>query len=190
MSLREGGPVGQVTGLIIDPNKLKIIAFRLGGGLIARGEPNILDARSVREYSLLGMVIDDMEDLVGSEDVVRIHEVLEMNFSLPGMRVETKKGAKVGRIENFTVDTDSFVVTQLSVVRPALKRIMEPRLLISRKEIVEVTDRKVIIKNDKQTLHKELEQEEFRPSYVNPFRNSESGFAPADMGTPDDKDKR
>ncbi len=157
MSLREGGAIGQVASLVVDPNKLKIIAFQLSGGVIHRGQPNILDARSVREFSLLGMVIDDMEDLVEPEDVVRINEVLQMNFSLDNMRVETKKGTKVGRIENYTVDTDGFLVTQLSVIRPALKRIMEPRLLLSRKEIVEVTDHKVIIKNEKQSLHTELE---------------------------------
>lgn len=190
LSMQAGGPIGQIAEPIVDPDNLNVIAFRLSGGVISRNESNILDISSIREYSKYGMVIDDIDELVTPNDVIKIAEVLELNFNLIGLKAQTKKGAKIGKVIDYTIDSDSFIVQQIIVKRPLMKGLMDPELTIHRKEIVEVTDYKIIIKDDVKKLKERAEKEDFVPNFVNPFRNQEPGFAPADMKTPADKDKR
>ena len=181
LSLQTGAPVGFVKSSIVDPDKLKILAFRLDGPLVARRPANLLDVRSVREYSNLGMVIDDIDELVTPDDVIRLRQVLELNFDLIGLKVETKKHSKLGRLSDFTVTPEDFVVQQIIVHRPAMKALVDPELTISRQEIIEVTDYKVIIKDEEKVLKNRAEKEDFVPNFVNPFREKQPGFAPADI---------
>ncbi|MBR3115684.1 hypothetical protein IKF30_00425 [Candidatus Saccharibacteria bacterium] len=169
LSVQAGGPIGQISSAIVNPDNLQIIAFRLTGPLIDQ-RANILDVNSIREYSDYGMVIDDVDELVGPNDVVHIEQILELNFDLLSLKVETKKGTKLGQLIDFTVNSDDFQVQQIIVKRPLVKRLVDPELTISRKEIVEVTDYKIIIKDEEKTLKKRAEQEDFVPNFVNPFR--------------------
>lgn len=190
LSVRAGGRVSTVAEAIVDPDQLKIIAFRLRGGAVSAAGPNLLAVSSLREYSPYGFVIDDLNELVAEDEIVRLSEVLKLNFSLVGLKVESKRGTKLGKLADFTVSTDDFLVQQLLVHRPALKAFLDPELIIPRREIVEVTDYKVIIKDEEQKIREKAAKEDFIPNFVNPFRNPESGFAPVDTETPADKGKR
>ncbi len=187
LSVQAGGPIGKITSTIIDPNDLKIIAFRLEGPLVNR-QQNLLDVRSIREYSNYGFVIDDIDELIGPDDVIKISDILKLNFDLLNLKVETKKGSKLGKVQDFTVTSEDFIVQQIIVKRPAVKALIDPELTISRKEIVEITDYKVIIKDEEKVLKQKAEKEDFVPNFVNPFRESQPGFAPADTKNPDAQD--
>ena len=177
LSIQAGGPIATIKNAIIDPNNLKILGFNLEGPLLNRTDTTILDIRSVREYSQLGMVIDDIEELVAPDDVIKIQKVLELNFDLINLKVKTKKGTKLGHLIDYTVTSEDFIVQQIIVKRPLVKALVDPELTISRKEIVEITDYEVIIKDEEKTLKARAEKEDFVPNFVNPFR--EQGFAPA-----------
>ena len=181
LSVQTGAPVGFIKSSIVEPNSLKILAFRLDGPLMAKNPTNLLDVSSIREYSDLGIVIDSIEELVAPDDVIKIQKVLELNFDLLGLKVETKKHSKLGKVADFTVTPEDFVVQQIVVQRPAVKALIDPELIISRKEIVEVTDYKVIVKDEEKVLKDRAENEDFVPNFVNPFREKQPGFAPADF---------
>lgn len=181
LSIQTGAPVGFVKSSIVDPNDLKILAFRLDGHRMAKNSANILDISSIREYSNLGIVIDSIEELVTPSDVIKIQKVLELNFDLIGLKVETKKRSKLGKLVDFTVTPEDFIVQQIIVHRPTMKALVDPDLTISRKEIVEVTDYKVIIRDEEKVLKDRAENEDFVPNFVNPFREKQPGFAPADI---------
>ena len=187
LSVQAGGRIASITDTIVDPDTLKIIAFSVAGGPINNANC-ILDVSSIREYSQIGVVIDDIDELVSPDDVIKIQKVLKLRFNLNGLKVETKKGTKLGRISDFTVTHNDFVVQQIIVKRPIIKSLLDPELTISRKEIVEVTDYKVIIKDEEKAIKASAEKEEFIPSFVNPFRNSEQDFAPVQTKNLDDKD--
>ena len=188
LSVQAGSPIATIAEPIVDPDNLKIIAFKLSGPLVAKSNANILDVKSIREYSNYGIVIDDIDELIAKDDVIKIRDVLKLNFNLNGLKVETKKGSKLGKVEDYTVTNDNFTVQQLVVKRPAIKSFFDPELLISRKEIVEITDYKIIVKDEEKILKQKAEKEEFVPNFVNPFRKSEQDFAPAQTENPDDKD--
>lgn len=172
LSLHVGGPVAWVDAEVVDPEKLKIVAFYVSGPAM-KNDPEvgeILETEDVREFSNLGMIVDSVEDFVNQGDVMKLDKVLELNFSLFGLKVETKKGSKLGKITDFVVDTDSFMVHQLVVKRPAVKALLDPELIIPRKEIVEVNDYKIIVKDEEDKIRKRVAREDFVPNFVNPFR--------------------
>lgn len=187
LSVQAGGPIAAISEPIIDPDNLKIIAFKLTGPII-NATNQILDATSIREYSSLGIIIDDNDELIGPDDVVKIKEILDLNFNLINLKVETKKGTKLGHISDFTLTPEDLTIQQIIVKRPAIKSFMDPELTIHRREIVEITDYKVVVKDEEKVLKARAAKEDFVPNFVNPFRTHEPGFAPADTKNPDDKD--
>ena len=178
LSIQTGSTIGTVSEPIIDPDTLKIIALKLSGPLIR--DTNILDIKSIREYSNLGMVIDDIDELVTPEDIIKISKIIALNFNLIGLKVETKKQSKLGKIIDYTLTPNDFVIQQIIVRRPIMKALIDPELTISRKEIVEVIDYKVIIKDEEKTLKSRAEHEDFIPNFVNPFRKQEADYNPSE----------
>ena len=59
---------------------------------------------------------------------------------------------------------------QLVVKRPAVKALIDPELIVPRKQIVEVNDYKIIVKDEEEKIRKRAEHEDFIPNFVNPFR--------------------
>jgi uncharacterized protein YrrD len=180
LSVQAGGPIGRINTAIVNPDNLQIIAFALEGPLVDRRQ-NLLDIRSIREYSNYGIVIDDADELVSPSDIVKIEQVLKLNFDLLSLKVETKKGSKLGQIIDYTIDSDSFLVQQIVVKRPIVKRIMDPELIISRKEIIEVTDYKIIVKDEEKVLKSRASKEDFIPNFVNPFRTQGQELSSVDV---------
>ena len=188
LSLEVGGAIGQVSDIIIDPDTLKAIAFRLTGGIVPRTGANYLDTSSVREYSPYGIVIDSADEFISPDDVVKLSKVLQLNFSLIGLKVETKKHHKLGKVIDYTITSDNFSVQQIIIKRPTIKSFVDSELTIHRREIVEITDYKVIVKDEEKVLKERAKKEDFVPNFVNPFRKTEQDYAPADNQTLADKD--
>ena len=173
LSLHLGAPIGVVKDVVVDPNDLRIIALIVNGPQAGNGEyGNILDIRSIREYSNLGMIIDSIDDLVSPGDVIKIDNVMKLNFSLNGLNVKTKKGTKLGKIYDFTFEPSSMMVQQMIVKRPVFKAIIDPELVIGRSEIKEVNDYDIIVKDEEQKIKKETMKNDFVPNFVNPFRDN------------------
>lgn len=179
LSLHVGGAIGETTSAVIDPENLKILAYTVDGPVI-RNDPevgNILDVKDIREISREGLIINSADVLVNQEDVIRLDEVMNLNFDLVGLKVVAKDGKKlikVGKIVDYTFDTNSFMIYQLIVQRPVgFATLNDPQLTINRSQIVEIDDYKVTIKHSKEqvkVVEKKKTKEEFTPNFVNPFR--------------------
>lgn len=183
LSLHLTDQIARTAEPIIDPNNLKVLGFWLEGPLVKKDVGNILETASVREFAPTGMIVDSADDLVSEGEVVKLDEILKLNFSLVGLKVRTKKKTKLGKVVDFTVDATTFDVMQLIVQRPPIKAFLDPELVISRKEVVEVTDDEIIVKDEEEKIRKKAMKEDFVPNFVNPFR--EPNFAPADSQSPD-----
>ncbi len=175
LSLHVGGRVATVTDIIIDPDSLKILACRVEGPLVGKESGDILPMDSVREFSHIGMIVDSTDEFVESDTIIHIRDVLALNFNLVGLKVETKKGTKLGKVSDSTINPENWRIQQLIVQRPLIKSFIDPELIISRNQIFEVDDYKVVIK-DSEAKVKEQAQVEFTPNFINPFR--EPDFAP------------
>lgn len=177
LSMQAAGKIAEISSIIIDPDTLKIIGFKLSGPLVSKSAANILDVKSIREYSRYGCIIDSADEIVEKDDIIKIKEILDLNFSLTGLKVETKKGSNLGKVSDFTVTSEDFMVQQIIVKRPALKALIDPELTIPRREIVEITDYKIIVKDEEKVIKERAEKEDFIPNFVNPFRKN-GEFAP------------
>ncbi len=189
LSLHIGGPIGVTKSAVIDPENLNIIAYTVDGSVI-KSDPeigNILDVKDVRELGPEGFIINSSDVLVNREDIVHLDEVMSLNFNLVGLKVVTKKGKKIGKIVDYTFDSNSFMVYQLIVQRPVgFAALNDPQLTINRSQIVEIDDYKVTIKHDTEQVKvvekkKKVEKEEFTPNFVNPFRKP--SYAPDEAST-------
>ncbi|MDO4979219.1 MAG: PRC-barrel domain-containing protein [Candidatus Saccharibacteria bacterium] len=188
LSLHIEGETARTNSIIVDPDNLKIMAFGVSGPLTGRdGTGDILMTSSVRELNLrVGMIINSADEFVSRGEVVKLDKVLDLNFSLIGLNVVTKKGTKLGKVIDFTVSED-FTVLQLIVKRPLMKALMDPELVISRKEIVAVDDYTVTVRDEEAKLMKQaVSPDDFVPNFVNPFR--EGNLEPSHKETLDAKD--
>ncbi|MBQ3464356.1 PRC-barrel domain-containing protein [Candidatus Saccharibacteria bacterium] len=172
LSLHAEGLSARIEEEIVNPENLKVVAFKVWGEEI-RNDPElgtILETRDVREFSPMGMVVDSAGVFVEEGDVIKLDKILKLNFSLLGLSVETKKKSKLGKVVDFVIETDDFSVRQLIVKRPLVKSFFDPELVIPRKEIVEITDYKIIVKDEEDKIKARALREDFTPNFVNPFR--------------------
>ena len=175
LSLHVGGEIAVTRDAIVDPEDLRIIAYTLDGPLMRDPENgNILITDDVREISQNGMIIDSIDRLVNREDIIRLDQVMNLNFNLIGLKVVTQGGKKLGKIVDYTFDSQSFSIFQLIVQRPMFSSLNDPQLTINRSQIIEIDDYKITIKHDKEQVKVEKKAQqaepEFQPDFVNPFR--------------------
>lgn len=178
LSLHIGGQTAAVKRVVVDPEDLSIMAFELEGPIIRDPEiGSFLMAEDIRETSNQGLVVDSADRFVNPEDVIRLNEVLELNFNLEGLKVVTKEGKnikKLGKIIDYTVDSSTLSIFQIIAQRPFMESFVDPQLTINRSQITEVDDFKITIKHDKQKIKVEQPAKEtkgdFVPNYTNPFR--------------------
>lgn len=173
LSLHVGGPVGRVVEVIVDPDPLKVIAFRVDGPLVGKEVGDILPIASVREYSQLGIIVDSTDEFVEADTIVRVDTVLKLNFSLIGLKVKTERKTHLGKVSGFTIEPESWQVQQLIVQRPVLKSFFDPELTISRQQIAEIDDYTVVVKDNtakSKAAAQTVNTDNFVPDFINPFR--------------------
>lgn len=170
LSLHVGGTIARVTEAIVDPNELKIIAFRVERTIRDDQDGDILPTDSIREFSQIGMIVDSSDEFVNGEEIIRIKTILDLHFSLVGLKAESKTGSKLGKVSDYNVEPTAWSIQQLVVQRPFIKALLDPELLISRNEIDSVTDYKVIIKDDKGRIKSAALPAAASTAFVNPFR--------------------
>lgn len=170
MSLQTGARLARAARPIIDPANLKIMAFEVDGPLLSE-HPSFLRTDDIREIGTVGMIIDSNDELVGGDDVIKLKELRSMNFLLVGMAVIDEHKHKLGKVEDYTVETGSFVIQQLHVKRGVIKSLTDTGLLVHRSQITEINDDAIIVKS---LANKSVEpvMQASRHDYVNPFRSS------------------
>lgn len=154
ISLRLGRPVAMASEPIINPHNLKIVGWwcKSPGG---RTKPQVLVAEDVREFSLQGIIINDEDDLVYAEDLVRHKDILSIHFQLTGKPVKTKR-AKLGKISDYAFDNDSLFIQKLYVARPLGKLFnSEDTLIVDRTQIIEVTDHQILVRDSDISISEE-----------------------------------
>ena len=144
ISLRSGSPIATARQPIINPHNLKI----LGWWCQERGQPKpvILLIEDVRETVKGGLAVDSEEVLALPEDLVRHKEILELNFELIGKPVLSKHRRLV-KVTEFSYN-DGMFVQKLYVATPLVKVFSkESTLIIDRTQIVEVTNKHIMVKD-------------------------------------------
>lgn len=168
MSLQTGSELARTTAAVIDPRTLTIIAYEVAGPLLDK-HPSFLRVADIREHSNIGLIIDSSDEFVGLDDVIKLKEVYDFGFTLNGLSVIDEHKKKLGKVDGYSVELDSFVIQQINVKRPILKSLGDTELLIHRSQIVKVSDSTITVKAG--TINAEPVKSTVS-TYVNPFRQA------------------
>jgi len=167
MGLQTGKELARTSIAVINPHNLSIIAYRIAGQHLDH-DPSFLRVADVREMGSLGMIVDSSDEFVEPEDIITEKDIYELEYVLNGKQVIDDRKKKIGKVEDYVIDVDSFVIQQLVVKRPLLKSFNDDELLVHRSQIVEVNDNAIIIKSG--TVKEEKAETAISRHYVNPFR--------------------
>ncbi len=169
LGLQTGARLAVLANPVIDPTNLKIVAYVLEGPLLSEN-PSLLLTNDIRELSSIGMIVDSSDEFIGLHDVVKIEELHKISFSLIGMTVIDESKHKLGKVEDYSVESSSFVIQQLNIKRGILQALTDTGLLVHRSQIVEINDHHIVVRTTAKKLEPVMKAE--RRNYVNPFRNS------------------
>ena len=168
MGLQTGTQLATTKSPVIDPGNLQIVAYQVEGPLLVE-RPSFIRMADVRELSDVGMIIDSSDEFVGLNDVISIEKIFKLNFNLIGLVVIDQSKHRLGKVNNYSLDTSSFMIQQLNVSRGGLKSLSETELLVHRSQIVEINDRAIIVRSTAQKL--QPIEKPAQLSYLNPFRH-------------------
>lgn len=151
MSLRTGGQVATTVTPIINPNNLKIEGFYCQDSQDKR-KRLVLLYQDIRDVVPQGMVVDDHDVLTEPEELVRLKDILELNFELIGKPVVTQSRQRLGKVNDYATELSTFFVEKLYVGQPLVKSLSGGGLSVERDQIVEITSKKIVIKDPLQGL--------------------------------------
>jgi len=143
MSLRTGAPVATATAPIINPNNLKVEGFYCADRF--KGGELILLYQDIRDIIPQGFVVDDHAVLAEPDELVRLKDILQLNFQLIGKPVQTVSKQKIGKVSDYAVETTTMYVQKLYVAQSILKSFTGGSLSIDRTQINEITNKRIII---------------------------------------------
>ena len=143
LSLRTGGVVAVATEPIINPNNLKVEGFYCDDRFDKK--QLILLTQDIRDRVERGFVVNDHEVLVEPEELIRLEKILKMQFVLIGKPVVTVNKQRLGKINDYAVDDVAMYVQKIYVGQSLLKSFTGGNLSIDRSQIVEITDRKIVV---------------------------------------------
>lgn len=166
MSLQTGAELARVKVPVIDPWSLKIVAYELEGALLDE-RPSLLRLADVRELSDIGMIVDSSDEFIGLDDVIKLKKIYELHFPLIGLSVIDEQKRKLGKVSDYSVEIDGFVIQQLTVRRPFIKSLGDSELLIHRSQITQVNDTTITVSS---TAKKVEPIKNALQNYANPFR--------------------
>jgi uncharacterized protein YrrD len=143
LSLRTGSQIAEIFSVIINPNDFKVEGFYCHD---RQGKADlVLLYQDIRNIIAQGVIVNDHDVLSSPDILIRLQDILNINFVLIGKPVQTVSKIKVGKVRDFAIDSESFYVQKLYVGQSLIKSLSAGQLSVDRSQIIEVTDDKIII---------------------------------------------
>jgi uncharacterized protein YrrD len=144
VSLHTGQVIGQLDKPIIDPHKLEVAGFYC---LQPRNkdESMVLLTQDIRDITPGKVLINSADEITSASHLIRLEETIKIGFSIVGKPVRTESKKRLGKVEDYVVDTDTFEVQKIYVKQSLLKNFTVHSLVIDREQIIDVTDRQITV---------------------------------------------
>jgi len=143
MSLRTGGQVATTQGAIINPNNLKLEGFYCQDSLTKKRV--VLLYQDIRDVVNQGLVINDHDVLADPEELIRLKDIMALHFELLDKPVITVSKHKIGKVSDYAAEIETMFVQKIYVTQSILKSLSGGNLSVDRSQIVEITNRKIVI---------------------------------------------
>lgn len=145
MSLRTLGVVATAEQPLINPNNLKIEGWYCRDQF--SNNTLILLSKDIRDIVPQGLAVDDYDSLTEPDELIRLKDILDLNFAILGKQVITERKRKVGKVSDYAVDIKSFYVQKLYVSQPVYRNFSGGQLSIGRTQIVEITNQHIVVRD-------------------------------------------
>lgn len=149
-SLRTGQIVGCALRPLVNPNNLKIEAWFVESKF--EDGQLLLPSIEIREISRQGIAVNDHDAMTHVEELVRLEPLAKFDFQLQGKPVVTESKKRLGKVDDYATDLESFYIQKLYVTQKGIRAFTHNQLSVSRNQIVEITAKKIIIKDVEETV--------------------------------------
>lgn len=154
VSEREGAPVGRVRRTVFDATKGKVLAYRIGGGSTG----TYVSTVDVRAYLDHGLVIVGPEIAQPLDDLPTVRKAVEADVDPIGLRAETTKGKRLGKVDDATIETEGHFLTKLHI-KPPWWQLTGKELIVPRSRVDRFEPKRVVLRYDNDGNTAELEPE-------------------------------
>ncbi|MCA9342743.1 hypothetical protein KC950_01870 [Candidatus Saccharibacteria bacterium] len=144
LSLRIGRPVGVATQPIINPNNLKIEGWHAIDS--SKKDERIMLSQDVRDILPQGFVVNDHDALTPEDELIRLKDQLNQNFTLVGKIVVSDGRKKLGKVADYAFEKNSMFIQKLYVAQSVVKSFSGGTLIIDRSQIIEITNKRITVK--------------------------------------------
>jgi hypothetical protein len=144
MSLRTGTPVARITRPIINPNNLKIEGFFCEDNI--GKQELVLLYQDIRELLPQGFVIDDHDVLAQPTELVRLQELIQLDYQLINQQVVAGR-TKIGKVADFSTEVETMFIQKLYVTRSVFKSFTNGQLSVDRNQIIEINEKRILIQD-------------------------------------------
>jgi uncharacterized protein YrrD len=145
ISIRNGRLVGKTSGYTINPANLKIEALRCRA--TDSNQELFLLNQDIRDMTGGKILINDYDALSEASDLIRLKDLIDLNFMIIGKAVVTKSKQRLGKVHEFAVEDTGFFIQKLYITQPLYRNIYGNQLVVDRNQIIEVTNSKIVIKD-------------------------------------------
>lgn len=140
--ITEGGLwAGRILDVIVEPETGKICGFLMA----PRGRQAIVPLDIL--YWSNRMIIHDVDDIIETQEIIKIQRILEKNISIIQKKVVTEKGEYLGRVFDYTIDNKLFIMTKILVAKSFLRFFPYDERVIAHKNIVEIKKDVIVVRN-------------------------------------------
>jgi Uncharacterized protein conserved in bacteria len=144
MGIQTGRRLAVIGDPIINPNNLQVIAWYATGNSVGFS-PAVIFSEDIHELGHLGAIIDSADDILPLDGLVRLQEILSYNFAMHRLQVFDDTGRKLGSVESFNFDSDTFLIQQI-ILKPGFNVFLTAsQLIISRSQIIEISNNKIVV---------------------------------------------
>ena len=145
VDLSSGRVIAQVVDIVVNPHDLSI------GALVcfsrSKDSNLYLQTQDIHEFNGENIVVQNSESLADLEELVRLKEIVDINYKLVGKVVKTNTKKRVGVVSDVAFNDKSFMFDKLYVRPPVTKLLSMNDLIIGRNQVVEVSDKAIIVRD-------------------------------------------
>jgi len=141
-SIEDRAKVGSVRDIVINPDDGKVLGLTVRAHFFG-SQPQIISWQDVRDIDKNGAVVTSKEVIVSIDEIVRAADLLNDNFNLIDLPVETTSGQAIGAVSDYEIDGTVGALTKIHT-----RQLLGKNRIINHSKILRIQRDKIIIRAD------------------------------------------
>ena len=148
VSIHLNAEIGQISGVLIDPNRLAVAALWVKLG--TDSQSLLLLPEDIRQLTSQRAIIDERNQLTEPSELPKLRSILSINYIIPGKKV-VGDGRKLGVAQDFNFNNDTYLVSHIIVRAARWQRLRMTQLMFERRQITGLDNRQITVDIGPQT---------------------------------------